>query len=102
VSPVAERYLFAPMFEGLFEPLAEQSAEFLRSWIAASRVQYFQVEDGMDAPWKRVASAVEVRLNTKVEMIRATGMKFEVVANSLGQEFDGVVIAVPPLRATTS
>ncbi len=100
VSPVAERYLFAPMFEGLFEPLSQQSAEFLRSWIAASRVQYFQVEEGMDAPWKRVASTVDIRLNARVEMIRASGMKLEVVANSLGNEFDGVVVAVPPPAAT--
>ena len=96
VSPVAERYLFAPMFEGLFAPMEEQSAEFLRSWIAASRVHYFQVQDGMDAPWKRVATHLDVRVNTKVEMIRQGGMKLEVVANSMGYAFDGIVVAVPP------
>ncbi len=96
VSPVAERYLFAPMFEGLFAPLEEQSAEFLRSWIAASRAKYFQVEDGMDAPWKRLATHTDVRLNSAVEMIRQGGSKLEVVANSAGTAFDGIVVAVPP------
>lgn len=96
VSPTAERLLFAPMFEGLFAPLEEQSAEFLRSWIAASRSDYFQVEDGMDAPWKRVATHVDVRLNARVEMIRQGGTKLEVVANSMGAPFDGIVVAVPP------
>lgn len=96
VSPAAERYLFAPMFEGLFAPLSEQSAEFLRSWIAASRCQYFQVADGMDAPWRRVANHLQVRTNARVDMIRSSGSKLEVVANSIGQEFDGIVVAVPP------
>jgi len=96
VSPAAARYLFGPMFEGLFAPLSEQSAEFLRSWIAASRVQYFQVQEGMDAPWKRVASHLEVRVNARVEMIRQGGTRMEVVANSMGTEFDGIVVAVPP------
>jgi len=96
VSPAAERYLFAPMFEGLFAPLEKQSAEFLSSWIAASRVQYFQVADGMDSPWKRIATHVDVRVNTRVEMIRQGGTKLEVVANSLGHAFDGIVVAVPP------
>lgn len=96
VSPAAARYLFAPMFEGLFAPLPGQSAEFLRSWISASRAQYFQVEEGMDAPWKRVASHLDVRLNSPVEMIRQGGNKMEVVANSMGTEFDGIVVAVPP------
>lgn len=99
VSPTAERFLFAPMFEGLFAPLQEQSAEFLRSWIAASRVNYFQVEDGMDAPWKRIATHVNVRLNARVEMIRQGGSKLEVVANSMGAPFDGIVVAVPPPAA---
>ncbi|MBE0611572.1 MAG: FAD-dependent oxidoreductase [Dehalococcoidia bacterium] len=96
VSPAAARFLFAPMFEGLFAPLAEQSAEFLRSWIAASRVQYFQVQEGMDAPWKRVASHLEVHVNARVEMIRQGGNRMEVVANGMGTEFDGIVVAVPP------
>jgi predicted NAD/FAD-dependent oxidoreductase len=99
VSPAAERFLFAPMFEGLFAPLEQQSAEFLRSWIAASRAEYFQVQEGMDAPWKRVATHFEVRLNTRVEMIRQGGQKLEVVANSLGRPFDGIVVAVPPPAA---
>jgi predicted NAD/FAD-dependent oxidoreductase len=96
VGPAAEKFLFAPMFEGLFAPLEEQSAEFLRSWIAASRAEYFQVEDGMDAPWKRIATHLDVRLNAKVEMIRQGGSKLEIVANSMGQGFDGIVVAVPP------
>jgi predicted NAD/FAD-dependent oxidoreductase len=96
VSPAAERFLFAPMFEGLFAPLSEQSAEFLRSWIAASRARYFQVRDGMDAPWQRIAMHVDVRLNARVEMIRQGGSRLEVVANSVGAAVDGVVVAVPP------
>jgi predicted NAD/FAD-dependent oxidoreductase len=96
VSPAAERYLFAPMFEGLFAPMEQQSAEFLRSWIAASRVKYFQVEDGMDAPWKRIATHIDVRVNSSVEMIRQGGSKLEIVANSSGSSFDGIVVAVPP------
>jgi predicted NAD/FAD-dependent oxidoreductase len=76
--------------------MEEQSAEFLRSWIAASRVHYFQVEEGMDAPWKRIATHLDVRVNQRVEMIRQGGAKLEVVANSMGSAFDGIVVAVPP------
>jgi len=96
VGPAAERYLFAPMFEGLFAPLEQQSAEFLRSWIAASRATYYQVRDGMDAPWKRIATHLDVRVNAKVEMLRQSGPRFEVVANSMSLAFDGLVVAVPP------
>jgi predicted NAD/FAD-dependent oxidoreductase len=96
VSPTAERYLFAPMFEGLFAPMQEQSAEFLRSWIAASRAEYFQVAEGMDAPWKRVAMHLDVRYNARVDMIRQGGATLEVVANGMGASFDGIVVAVPP------
>jgi oxygen-dependent protoporphyrinogen oxidase len=97
VSPAATKYVFAPMFEGLFAPLAEQSAEFLRSWIAASRVSYFQVEEGMDAPWKALSTRLnDVRLNARVDSLRASGRYVEVMATGTASRFDGAVIAVPP------
>lgn len=97
VSPAAARYVFAPMFEGLFAPLAEQSAEFLRSWIAASRVSYFQVNEGMDAPFKALAARLnDVRLNARVDSVRASGREIEVMASGSSSRFDGAVIAVPP------
>jgi predicted NAD/FAD-dependent oxidoreductase len=97
VSPAAARYVFAPMFEGLFAPLADQSAEFLRSWIAASRVTYFQMSEGMDAPWKALATRLhDVRLNARVDSMRASGRQVEVMATGTNSRFDGAVIAVPP------
>jgi len=101
VSPSAARYVFGPMFEGLFAPLRDQSAEFLRSWIAAARVTYWQVEGGMDAPWMALAARLnDVRLNTRVTQLRASGRGIEVVANGSGRRFDGAVVAMPPPLAT--
>jgi len=96
VSPAAAKYLFEPMFGGLHAPLSGQSAEFVRSWVAASRAQHLQLPGGMDAPWKRLASHLDVRLNARVEMIRQGGSQMEVVANSMGSAFGGIIVAVPP------
>jgi predicted NAD/FAD-dependent oxidoreductase len=43
-----------------------------------------------------VATHLDIRLNTRVEMIRQSGSRLEVVANSMGTAFDGLVVAVPP------
>lgn len=100
VSPAAARYLFGPMFDGLHAPLSRQSAEFLRSWVAASRSTQYRLPEGMDSPWKRIASHLEVRPNARVEMIRQGGSQMEVVANSMGSAFGGIVAAVPPPQGT--
>lgn len=99
VSEAATRYTFAPMFEGLFAPLSEQSAEFLRSWVASGRVEYWQVEDGMDAPFLELASHMDVRTGTPVAAVRddTVGIALETAAGT--QIFDGAVLAVPAPRA---
>lgn len=99
VSEAATRYLFAPMFEGLFAPLRDQSAEFLRSWVASGRVEYWQVEDGMDAPFLELASHLDVRTGTPVATIRddTVGIALETSTGTL--VFDGAVVAIPAPRA---
>jgi protoporphyrinogen/coproporphyrinogen III oxidase len=99
VSEAAARYLFAPMFEGLFAPLRDQSAEFLRSWVASGRVEYWQVEGGMDAPFKTLAGHLDVRTGTPVASIRddTVGVALETAAGTL--IFDGAVVAIPAPRA---
>ncbi len=96
VSPAAARYVFAPMFEGLFAPLREHSAEFLRSWVASGRVTYWQLDDGMDAPWKKLAHQLDVRLEEPVLSIRRAIGGVEVVSTASSGLFDGVVLAAPP------
>ncbi len=99
VSPGADRYIFAPMFEGLFAPLREQSAEFLRSWVSASRVTYWQVAEGMDAPWRSLATGLDVRLQSPVETLRPSATGVEVVAHGQAERFDAAVVAMPPPAA---
>lgn len=96
ISPGAARYIFAPMFEGLFAPLAEQSAEFLRSWVSASRATYWQVAEGMDAPWRALAARLDVRLDSSVESLRQEGSGVELVTGGGSQHFDAAVVAMPP------
>ncbi|MEX2081866.1 MAG: FAD-dependent oxidoreductase, partial [Dehalococcoidia bacterium] len=96
VSPQAARYIFGPLFEGLFAPLAEQSAEFLRSWVASGRATYWQLDDGMDAPWKAVAAHLDVRLDEPVLSVRRAIGGLEVVSQRSSGLFDGVVVAAPP------
>lgn len=101
ISEAASRYVFAPMFEGLFASLSEQSAEFLRSWVASGRVEYWQVEDGMDAPFLELASHLDVRTGTPVASIRddTVGIALETAAGTF--PFDGAVVAVPAPRAAS-
>lgn len=96
VGAAANAFVFGPMFDGLFAPLADQSAEFLRSWAAAGAATYWQVDGGMDAIWRRVASELDVRTGTRVEDVRpcSAGLEIETTDGKLAA--DGAVVAVPP------
>lgn len=57
-----------PAFETMvFAPVDELSAAFVGNWAGAALVASYQVPaDGMDAPWRRLASRLDVRLHHKV------------------------------------
>lgn len=101
LSPAAEEYVFAPMFEGLFAPLEEQSAEFVRSWVAAGRAAYYQVDGGMDAPFRSLAERLPaLRTGTPVERIERRGEGVAVTWAGGAARFDAAVVALPaPIAA---
>lgn len=69
------RYLFEPLFEGpWFAKLHGISAAMIRLWLRAildDKCAFFQMADGMDAPWKLVAKTLkDVRLGHTVTGVR--------------------------------
>jgi oxygen-dependent protoporphyrinogen oxidase len=99
-TPLGERVVeivMRSLFEGpWFTRLSAQSATHARLWLAAVQdALFFQVKDGMDAPWLRVAAGLNVRTNEQVEALCRRGDQIELTCASGGRRYDGVVLAVP-------
>jgi oxygen-dependent protoporphyrinogen oxidase len=92
----AER-IIRPSFEGpFFSRLEELSGALVRSWLRALSVgTFFQVEGGMDAPWRAIAGGLPVRTGVEVERVTPVDGHVEVAARGLLERFDGAVVAVP-------
>ena len=94
----AERVV-RPTFEGpFFARLEEMSGTLIRSWLRVLSVgTFYQVDGGMDAPWRAVATRVRtVRTGTPVARIGTDGPAATVgLADGTEERFDGVVCAVP-------
>lgn len=103
-----------PAFETMvFAPVDELSTAFVGNWAGAALVARYSVPAaGMDAPWRRLAARLEVRLHQEVVAVeagrpRATGsagvsVRFVVGRPDGGartdpevEHFDGVVVATP-------
>jgi oxygen-dependent protoporphyrinogen oxidase len=91
-----------PTFEGpFFARLEEMSGTLVRSWLRAiSTGRFFQVDGGMDSPWRRLAASLDTRLGTRVEAVETSKGAVVVVSASGTDDFDAAVIAIPaPLAA---
>jgi predicted NAD/FAD-dependent oxidoreductase len=56
---------------------------------------FFQVEGGMDRPWRLLASQMEVRTGVRVERVAEVAGGVEIRAAGVTEPFDGAVVAVP-------
>jgi protoporphyrinogen oxidase len=97
LGPRVVDYVMRSAFEGpFFTRLNTLSAAMVRRWLRALQAcTFFQVDGGMDAPWLRLAQALDVRLNEPVETLRVGNNGVEVVAASSVRHYDAVVSAVP-------
>lgn len=99
-APLGERtveIIMRSLFEGpWFARLSAQSATHARLWLRALQgSQFFQVKDGMDAPWLRLAEGLNIRTSEPVEALRRNSQQVELTCASGGRRYDGVVLAVP-------
>jgi oxygen-dependent protoporphyrinogen oxidase len=98
----AERVV-RPSFEGpFFSRLEELSGALVRSWLRALSVgTFFQVDGGMDSPWRTLAKQLDVRTGTRVERLSNLPSGGVEVATTTGTErYDAAVVAVPaPIAA---
>jgi protoporphyrinogen oxidase len=86
-----------PLFEGpFFSRLEEMSAALVRSWLRVLSVgDFFQVEGGMDAPWRRLGAVIGVRTSTTVERVTPGADHVDIVSGGNTERYDGCVVAVP-------
>jgi protoporphyrinogen/coproporphyrinogen III oxidase len=96
-----------PSFEGpFFSRLEEMSGSLVRSWLRAlSLGTFYQVEGGMDAPWRALAERLDLRTGVTVERVAVVAgptPAVEIFASGHAPErFDGAVLALPaPLCAS--
>jgi oxygen-dependent protoporphyrinogen oxidase len=103
VGTAARDRIVRPLFEGpFFSRLDEMSALLLRSWLRVLSVgQFFQVDGGTDAPWRRIGDLVDVRTATSVRRVARDGTGVVVQTDDGAEHADGCVVAVPaPVAAS--
>lgn len=93
-----------PSFEGpFFSRLEEMSGALVRSWLRDLSIgTFYQVDGGMDAPWRALGERLQVRLGTPVERVAtaAGGVDVTLAGGAVARRFDGAVVAVPAPVAT--
>ncbi len=90
-------YMLRTLFEGpFFARLSAQSAAATRSWLRALQDgAFFQVKNGMDAPWLQLAEKLDVQTDIQVEAVRVGAQSVEIVSNDGVRRADAVVLATP-------
>jgi oxygen-dependent protoporphyrinogen oxidase len=85
------------LFEGpWFTRLTEQSATHARLWLRAVQdALFFQVKDGMDAPWLQLAENLNVRTGEQIASLHRRGEHIVLEGTSGARSYDSVVLAVP-------
>ncbi|HWL45488.1 MAG TPA: FAD-dependent oxidoreductase [Ilumatobacter sp.] len=86
-----------PNFEGpFFARLETMSGALVRSWLRCLSVGTFlHVDGGMDAPWRRIGTTLDVRTGVTVTNVTPVGAGVEVVADGSAERYDAAVVAVP-------
>jgi protoporphyrinogen oxidase len=97
MGDAARERIVRPLFEGpFFSRLEEMSAALVRSWLRVLSVGgFFQVNGGMDAPWRRVGDLVGARTSTTVERVEPRGDHVDIAVGGTTEGYDGCVVAVP-------
>jgi protoporphyrinogen/coproporphyrinogen III oxidase len=96
----ATERIVRPSFEGpFFSRLEEMSGALVRSWLRDLSIgTFYQVDGGMDAPWRVLGERLGVRTGTGVERAATSsdGSGVEVTVAGAGTaRYDGAVVAVP-------
>jgi len=87
-----------PAFEGpFFSRLEELSGALVRSWLRALSVgTFYQVDGGMDSPWRYLGERLGTRFGATVERIAPVAAGgVEVLVDGVAERYDGVIVAVP-------
>ncbi|MEZ4864474.1 MAG: NAD(P)/FAD-dependent oxidoreductase [Caldilineaceae bacterium] len=102
ISPNILNYVLRILFEGpWFTRLSTLSATHIRLWLrAVQHSHFFQLDDGMDAPWLQLAELLNVRTDELVEGLTAGAQQVTLHCGSGSRHYDGVVLAVPAPAAT--
>jgi protoporphyrinogen/coproporphyrinogen III oxidase len=99
----AADWVVRPSFEGpFFSRLEELSGALVRSWLRALSIgTFYQIEGGMDVPWRHLGAQLEVRTGRTVDHVAPTAEgDAEIVVDGVAERYDGVVVAVPaPIAA---
>ncbi len=79
IGAAARDRIVRPNFEGpFFARLESMSAALVRSWLRCLSVgSFFQVDGGMDRPWREIADRLDVRTGVAVERIERRGPSVE-------------------------
>lgn len=90
-------YMLRTLFEGpFFARMAHQSAAAARSWLRALQDNaFFQVKNGMDAPWLQLAQRLDVETGVQVAALKVDGQGIELTTNRGARRADAVVLATP-------
>jgi oxygen-dependent protoporphyrinogen oxidase len=90
-------YMLRILFEGpFFARLSWQSAAATRSWLRALQEgAFFQVKNGMDAPWLRLAGRMDVQTGVGVEAVKVGAQGVELSTNVGVRRVDTVVLSTP-------
>ena len=97
IGAAARDRIVRPNFEGpFFARLDSMSAALVRSWLRCLTVgSFFQVDGGMDRPWREIADRLDVRTGVAVERIERRGSSVELSTPDGTERYDAVVVAVP-------
>lgn len=104
-APLGEQtieIILRSMFEGpWFTRLENLSATHVRLWLRDIQDGFFfQVKDGMDAPWLHLAQGLNVYTNTPVDTITVGRQSVTLSSPQGEQTYDGVVLAIPAPAAS--
>jgi len=87
-----------PSFEGpFFARLEQMSATLVRSWLRSLSIgAFFQVDQGMDRPWRDLAAALTVHYGSTVDAVGGVGAaRAWIEWGGERRSFDHVVLAAP-------
>lgn len=93
-----------PSFEGpFFARLEQMNATLVRSWLRSLSIgSFYQVDRGMDRPWRDLAAHLTVHYGTAVDAVGGAGAaRAWIEVGGERRTFDAVVLAAPaPVCAT--